>query len=95
MAATDVWPLGRSTRAELEDRAAEPDHGRRQRVDGDLEGEDDRRSSGPGRTTGDGRPGAPCGARALLGDEVRRGQLADEAADRAPGQPGPGDELRA
>ena len=50
---------------------------------------------GLGRTSGDGRPGVPCGVPRLLGDEAREGELADEPADRAARQAGPRHQLGA
>ena len=69
----------------LEDLAAEPDDGRGERVDRDLEGEDD----GAVRVEADDRRGPARDARRLgplLGHEVGRRQLADEPADGAAGQ---------
>ena len=51
--------------------------------------------SGFGRTSGDGRPGVPSGVGRSSVDEAGGDQLADQAADRAAGQAGAGDELRA
>ena len=92
IAATEAWPLGRSIRVSSSDLAAQSDHGRRERIDGDLEGQHDaaRRVEAD-----DGRRSAGRAVRsgALLGDEVGRGQLTDEAADRAARQTGPRHEL--
>ncbi len=79
---------------QLEDLAAEPDEGDRQRVDGDLEGED----GGILRVGADQRrrpAGRPERRGPLLRDEVGGDELADEAADRAPGEAGPGHQLGA
>jgi len=76
----------------IEDLAAEADEGDRERIDRDLEREDDaplwvqadHRRGPTGRALG-------CGP--LLGHEVRGGQFSDEAADGAPGESGRGDEF--
>jgi hypothetical protein len=78
----------------LVDMAAQPDDGSRQGVDRDLEAED----HGTVGVEADDRGGAAGRALRLgrfLDREVRRGQLADEGADGAAGQAGPGDELGA
>ena len=91
-ASTEEWPRGRSTRTQVEDLAAQADHGDGERIDGDLEGQDDRALGvQPDERR---RPaGRAERRRALLGHETGVDELADEAADRAPGQAGPGDEL--
>ena len=78
---------------QLEDVAAESDERDGERVDRDLEGQDDRvlgvRADERRRAAG-----VPSGAARSSDDEVGRDELADEPADRAPGEAGPGDELR-
>jgi hypothetical protein len=87
-------PAGPFDADDLEDVAAQPDDGCRQRVDVDLDGQhdqglgvrpDDRRR--PARRAPERRP--------FLADEVRGEELAKQGSDRAAGQPDPGDEHRA
>ena len=76
----------------LEDRATEPDERDGERVDRDLEGEDDRvlRVGPDDRRRPARRAQRSC---SLLRDEVGGHELADEAADRAAGEARAGDEL--
>jgi len=77
---------------ELEDMATRPDDRDGERVDCDLQREDD----GAVRDQADQRrrpPRGPAPHRALLGYEAGEGELTDEAADRASRKAGPGDEL--
>ena len=76
------WPRGPIHTVHVEDLASQPDDRRGQRVDCDLERKDD----GAARVEVHERrrPARACPADGrLLGDEAGRGQLADEAADRA------------
>ncbi len=78
----------------VEDLSAQAHRRRRQRIDRDLEREDDRAI----RISSDQRRGAagrPVQGRRALEDEVPSHELADEAADGAAGKTGPGDEVRA
>ena len=71
------------------DLAPEPDQRRGQGVDLDVEGQDDgavRLRVDEGRGTS----GRPEARRAPFRDEAARDQLTDQAADRTPGQAGPG-----
>ena len=82
----DRAPVARPIQAhDVEDLAADRNGGDGQRVDGDLQGQDDAAArAGPDerrRTSG-----RALGGAALLGDEAGEGQLADEAANRAAGQ---------
>jgi hypothetical protein len=76
----------------LEYLPAEPDDGRRQGIDCDLEGKDDG-SIGIDPNDRRGPAGHALRRGALLEDEIGRGELADERTDRAPGQAGPRDQL--
>ena len=78
----------------VEDLPAEPDDRDGERVDLDVDGQDDRARG----VQLDERRRAARGAerdRRPLGHEARRDELADEAADGAAGEPGLGDEVRA
>ena len=77
----------------LEDGAAEPDRRRGQRVDRDLEREDDTPVGGR-VDDGGGTPRDAKGDGALLVGKVGGDELADEPADGAASQPGARDELR-
>ena len=69
IAPTEVWPPRPVDPDCVDDLAAQADHGRGQRVDRDLEGQDRPLRPGSSRTTGDGRPGVPCGAARSSVDE--------------------------
>ena len=79
---------------QLEHVSADPDERDGERVDGDLEGQhggvlgvgsDERRRAA----------GRPERSGPLLRDQAGRDELDDEPTDRAPGEAGPGDKLRA
>ena len=92
---TDEWPRGRSTRSSSKTVAAEPDEGGGERVDGDLERQDDaarRARSGRAATAG---PGSPRCAAPSSTTRPAAASSPIEAADRAARQAGPGDELGA
>ncbi len=78
----------------VEDLAAQPDDRRGERVDLDVERQDDRalRVGADERRGSTGQP-ERCGR--SLGHQAADDELADQAADRAPGQPGPRHQLRA
>ena len=77
---------------EIEDLAAQADLGGGERIDGDLEGQDDR-ILGVHPDQGRRSPGRAQRGGALLGHEAGVHELADEAPDRAPGEAGQRDEL--
>ena len=93
-----IWPTDGVARGSIDphlvdDLATEADDGRRERVDLDVEGEDRR----PDRVRPDdrGRPAGRAAQRcAFLGREAARDELADQSADRAPGESAPRDQLR-
>ena len=94
MASTESWPRGAVMRTRVEDVAAEAHDGRGDRIDGDLEGEDD---DAVGFRANHRRGPAGRAERfgSLLGDEAAGRELPDQPADRAPRQPRARDELRA
>ena len=92
IASTEVWPLGRSMR--IRSKTSPPSPTMAAAIESTaISSPRTTAPRGLRQTTGEGRPGTPCGSARSSDDEAGGRQLADQATDRAAGQARPRDEL--